>query len=1345
MVPAEDLRMLYIIAAALVIAGPSPSESAPESPSESPYEKRSTWQATLFAAREALFRLEREDARGGAGFTPFASEVVRGGEEARRISVPVAGLEEVYLYVIGVPHPVRGAADWAEARLVARDGAETLLSALGSTGSTGSTESTGSTGSIESIDVIEGRHSIDATLESGLIGPLKVAGRKFERGLHVYVDSKVRVPLGGKHERLEAWIGVDDWVGPGGAVRFIVTDRHGAARQDLWRRLRLEFPGEGARREMGWELEDGILDAPWTPGDRAALASRYAAACRRVPPLEAVAKERALAVRDEEGLDEVRRLYYRSRGLDEALTRARKLDVEGLRLAIEDLIESFGDRYPGGPRWLERLSALEAALPAAIAVAERGELAGLEGAARLIADLEALRREALLANPLLDFDRLLLVKRRLHGDARAPADTGYGMGEHLGLPRQSSKSNPGIERPFDWENEVAVLSPGPDGELRALYRPESRRLITDVDLRFDAARLLFSMPGTHRRWHVFEVGAGGTGLRQLTPGDQPDVDYYDACYLPDGRIAFLSTAVFQGVPCNAGVIVGMLYLMEPDGSGIRQVCFEQDHDYCPTVLNDGRLLYLRWDYTDTPHVWNRILFAMNPDGTGQGEHYGSGSYWPNAVFYARPVPGHPSKLAGIVTGHHVGRVGELVVFDPAVGRRETAGVVQRIPGRGREVEPRIEDKLTEHSWPKFLHPYPLSERHFLVSAKPAPEALWGIYLVDVFDNMVLVREEEGCALLEPIPFRATPAPPVIPDRVRPERKDALVYIQDLYEGPGLDGVPRGAVKRLRLFTYHFGYRGLAGIDHRVGADGPWEVKRVLGTVPVEEDGSALFRVPAKTPISIQPLDSDGQALALMRSWMTAMPGETVACTGCHEGRNRAPPNRASAALRRRPTEIEPWRGPVRGFSFRREVQPVLDRWCVGCHGGAPGSASPDLRAEEGSYVVHEHGNPRGKTVRGARREDLVGKYAAIFEPSYVELRRHVRVGGLESDLHLLRPLEFHASTTELIQMLRKGHHGVRLDEEAWDRLITWIDLNAPCHGTWGELARISGSQRERRRALRRLYGGIDEDAEEDLGGLEAARVEPVLPEEPAPAAAARTVPVACAGWPFDAAEARRRQAEAGRLTRELDLGGGLKIELVKVPAGSFVMGDADGFDDEGPPAAVRIARPFWMSRLEVTNEQYARFDPTHESRFEHRSSWIFSEEYLGWPLNRPRQPVVRVSWDQAMAFCRWLSEKTGAKATLPSEAQWEYACGAGSAAPFSYGGLDADFSRHANLADASIRDLAYRGWRPKSPDLVPRDARFNDGALVTAEVGSYAPNAFGLHDLHGNAAEWTRSAYRPYP
>ena len=160
------------------------------------------------------------------------------------------------------------------------------------------------------------------------------------------------------------------------------------------------------------------------------------------------------------------------------------------------------------------------------------------------------------------------------------------------------------------------------------------------------------------------------------------------------------------------------------------------------------------------------------------------------------------------------------------------------------------------SWPRFLHPWPLDENHFLVSCQPSPDAPWGIYLADTFDNRILIAEEPGQALLEPMPLQARPMPPVIPDRVKPERKEAMVYLTDIYAGDALAGVPRGTVKALRVVEPHYAYPGMGG-HIEIGIDGPWDVKRIHGTVPVSPDGSAAFQVPANTPLALQPLDEDG--------------------------------------------------------------------------------------------------------------------------------------------------------------------------------------------------------------------------------------------------------------------------------------------------------------------------------------------------------------------------------------------------------------------------------------------------------------------------------------------------------
>ena len=959
-----------------------------------------------------------------------------------------------------------------------------------------------------------------------------------------------------------------------------------------------------------------------------------------------------------------------------------------LREAVIHLTSSFGERYPDGKKFLQRLDAL-------------GPQPSPEA-------LATLRREALLANPLLDFKQLLFIRR----DAKSP---------QIGLP-QNWQGNCSLPR-SGYQDSIRVLTnPREPGASTILFKPGQPVMVGDVDLHFDGKRMLFSMIGSHRRWQIWECGTDGTGLRQVTPGTEPDVDNYDPCYLPNGRIIFASTRVFQGVPCvSGGSNVANLFLMNADGTGIRQLCFDQEHNWCPTVLNDGRVLFTRWEYADTPHYYTRVLMHMNPDGTGQTEFYGSNSYWPNSLFYARPLPGSSGKVAAIVSGHHgVPRMGELVLLDSAAGRRENDGVVQRIPGHDQPVPAVFVDQLVQDVWPRFLHPWPLDENHFLVSCQPGPGAPWGVYLADTFDNRILITEEPGQALLEPMPLQARPVPPVIPDRVKPERKDAMVYLTDIYAGEALAGVPRGTVKALRVVEPHYAYPGMGG-HIEIGIDGPWDVKRIHGTVPVSADGSAAFIVPANTPLALQPLDADGSALQLMRSWFTAMPGEALSCVGCHEAPGTASPNSGPALSAKGPDVITPWQGPARGFSFKRDVQPVLDRHCVSCHDG--GGIKPSLLSEDAIAARNgQGGNP------GSEK----------FTSSYRGLHPFVRRPGPESDLHLLPPLEYHSNTSELVQMLRKGHHGVKLEPGAWERLIAWIDLNVPDHGTWGENKKIPGDFHQRRMESRKLHANIDTDPEAISAFMRVSPLPKPAPPKPLP-----PVP-ALAGWPMEAATATKLQQDAAKesglpVKRSIELGEGVKLDLAFVPEGSFVMGSSDGSADEGPASVVVVPRPFLIGVHEITNRQFARFSSEHDSGYVSH----FNKDHVtrGEPVNQPDQPVLRVSWNDALEFCRWLSKLTGETFTLPDEARWEYACRAGSSSPLAWGGTDADFSKHANLADAKLNALTIRD----SPDWIPAASQFNDRAIVTAAVGRYAANPWGLHDMHGNAAEWTLSLYQPYP
>ncbi|MEI7900894.1 MAG: SUMF1/EgtB/PvdO family nonheme iron enzyme [bacterium] len=918
--------------------------------------------------------------------------------------------------------------------------------------------------------------------------------------------------------------------------------------------------------------------------------------------------------------------------------------AQTLRLAIEDLLATFGGRYPRGKEFLERLEKMG-------------------GTNAPPADVAALSSEALLANPLLDFDKLLLIRRN-------PAN--------LALP-QNWQGNCALPR-GDIGNEIDTLSPvRPDGTLTTFHKPAGGRFVGDMDLHFDADRLLFSMPDEKGRFQIWEIKDDGTGLRQITKSG-PDVDNYDACYLHSRKIVYDSTAIMQGVPCvGGGNTVANLFLTDADGSMRRRLCFDQDHDWCPTVLSDGRVMYARWEYSDTPHYFTRLLFKMNPDGTGQSELSGSNSCWPNSTFFARPVPGSSSKVVAIISGHHgVPRMGELILFDTTLGQRENQGVVQRIPGRGKPVQARIGDGIADGANPKFLHPFPLSEKYFLVSANIQNQ--WGIYLVDAFDNIVPIHTVNGAALLEPVPLRRVACPPVIPDRIDMTRKDADVYITDVYAGEGMRGVPRGTVKSLRVYSFGFAAPGMGG-HNEIGLDGPWDARRILGTVPVREDGSAAFVVPANTPVAVQPLDAEGKAVQLMRSWFTAMPGERVSCVGCHERQPNSPTAKQGSAFTQPPTPIRPWYGPARGFSFAHEVQPVLDKYCIRCHDGA--AKIPDFRASSGG-----------------------------FSTAYQNLHRFVYRPGPESDYHILNPMEYHADNSELVQMLQQGHHNVRLDAQSWDRLITWIDFNVPYFGSW--LEKVGPRPvLKRRQELDVLCAGLETDFE-TIPTLDV-KLPDAPPSAPALAAAPSTQAVTCPGWPFQATAVSNQT---------VDLGNDVKLKMSLIPAGEFVTGNA----------RAKVEQPFWMAAFEVSNKLYAQFDPQHDSRYFNPMGK--DQGSRGVPMNGEQEPVVRVSWQRATEFCAWLSAKTGRRFTLPTEAQWEWACRAGHAEPFWFGPLGTDYGKYANLADAN---LGRHSGGQAPPEWRPADKNVNDGALATTNVQRYEPNPWGLYNMHGNAAEWTRT------
>jgi len=209
----------------------------------------------------------------------------------------------------------------------------------------------------------------------------------------------------------------------------------------------------------------------------------------------------------------------------------------------------------------------------------------------------------------------------------------------------------------------------------------------------------------------------------------------------------------------------------------------------------------------------------------------------------------------------------------------------------------------------------------------------------------------------------------------------------------------------------------------------------------------------------------------------------------------------------------------------------------------------------------------------------------------------------------------------------------------------------------------------------------------------------------------------------------------------------LDLEMVWIPGGTFRMnsrpspeevarrygGRKESFENEHPLHEVTLDG-FWMGKFEVTNAQFRRFKPDHHSG-----------AIEGLSLNGDDQPVCEITWEEATAFCDWLTENTDHTYRLPTEAEWEYACRAGTETVRFWGDDDPDIGRYANVLDESAATVfgpAIRSREENVPGVDPFIAT-KDGFVVSAPVGSFKPNAFGLHDTIGNAIEYCLDWHDP--
>lgn len=486
-------------------------------------------------------------------------------------------------------------------------------------------------------------------------------------------------------------------------------------------------------------------------------------------------------------------------------------------------------------------------------------------------------------------------------------------------------------------------------------------VIRDPSVSWDGCRVLFAWKKSDLEddYHLYEMEVASRAVRQLTDG--LGFADYEGVYAPNGDIIFSSTRCVQTVDCW-WTEVSNLYTCDGDGRYLRRLTFDQVHDNYPTIAPDGRVLYTRWDYNDRGQMFPQGLFQMAPDGTGQTEVYGNNSWFPTSILHARAMPGS-GRIVAVFSGHHTIQKGWLGILDPAKGRQENAGAQLIAPIRETEA---VRVDYYGQDGDQFQYPYPLSETEFLVALKPArrqspfrqgreqgeapgsepaPEMPFGIYWIDVNGRRELLAWAATISCNQPAPLVARDVPHARPSTVDYRQSDGIYYMQDVYAGAGLSGIPRGTVKKLRVVALEF---RAAGIGHNCSqgpagealactpvsiGNGSWDTKTVLGEATVHEDGSAMFAVPAGTPAYFQAVDDRGYVVQTMRSWSTLQPGERMACVGCHESKNSAPPaaKGVSAAMKAGVEELDGFYGPPRGFSFRGEIQPILDRHCIRCH------------------------------------------------------------------------------------------------------------------------------------------------------------------------------------------------------------------------------------------------------------------------------------------------------------------------------------------------------------------------------------------------------------------------------
>ena len=669
-----------------------------------------------------------------------------------------------------------------------------------------------------------------------------------------------------------------------------------------------------------------------------------------------------------------------------------------------------------------------------------------EGDRELYFQVRDVKRAVMFRNPVIDFDRVLFVDRPFPQGREWNHETRHRLGY---------QSVPG--------GRLLVLEGlGPGGTLRQLapqaplhgnfWRP---------DLSFDAAKVLFCfMPHNEKSFHLYEIGIDGSGLRQLTDGPYDD---FDPIYLPDGHIMFSTTRGHTYVRCMPPTNAFVLARADADGRNIYLVSRNNEPDYLPSVMNDGRVIYTRWEYTDKPLWRAQGLWTVNPDGTQVQTFWGNQTVWPDLMKDARAIPGS-RRVMFTGSAHHNWFAGTVGIIDPDQGFNFPDGITKvtaelAYPESGDGPVDPIESPRYRPAgaYSAYYSPYPLSEQDFLVSANRGGKFV--LYLMDTDGNRELIYEGAH-HIFYAIPLRPRPRPPVIADRVawptREERDNpspGAIYSGNVYYGapPEL----RGKARFLRVLniehkTYTYWYRrpyiSTGPVVSAVQSDG---VKRIFGTVPIEEDGSVSFYAPPGEPLHFQLLDEEYRALQTMRSFTGVMPGERRGCLGCHESHSRTPAleSQPALALLKEPRPIDPPPWGDASVSFPRFVQPVLDRYCGECHqGDGEGREVVDLTDRPGFLIFSEPymlltGRPAWG--RPYEKPENPPPGFGIADMLHVEGYDQLDPAAYQTP----PPMTALSYRSRLIERASSGeHHGVQVDSLSLRKWIAWVDTMAPYRG-----------------------------------------------------------------------------------------------------------------------------------------------------------------------------------------------------------------------------------------------------------------------------------------------------------